>query len=332
VKDLEHARKIRDALEMRYHQERIGLRIPRTTVEVIEPAKPPDREDYVSPDFMLNLVLSIMVGLGFGVGLAYFIEYLDTSVKTIEDVERYMRVPVMGVIPQKVRPLVDETAEGAHAEAYRVLRTNMQFSKKVKGGKTFCVTSGSVGEGKSLTIFNLAYVCAQLGDRVLIVDSDLHRPRQHRILGVSNARGLANILVGEAPLDEVIVKTQVSNLEFLPSGKLSSGVHGLLDTQKMKQLVATLKERYDYVFFDAPPIIGVSDASLLVGEMDGVLLVVQHRKYPRSVSNRAKDMVENVGGNLLGVVLNNINISRDYSYYYHYYYYRYPQHGKTARS
>jgi polysaccharide biosynthesis transport protein len=107
-------------------------------------------------------------------------------------------------------------------------------------------------------------------------------------------------------------------------------VHGLLGTQKMGELVEILKQSYDFILFDAPPIIGVSDASLLVGKMDGVLLVVQHRKYPRSVSNRAKDMVQNVGANLLGVVLNNINISRDYSYYYHYYSYPQQQTGGSA--
>lgn len=320
--DVEHLTRVRDALEMRYVQEQIELRIPRTMVEIVEPARPPDEDEPVSPNFLLNVVLSLLLGLSSGVGLAFFIEYLDTSVKTIEDVERFLGVTVLGVVPQKVRPFVEKGAEAGHAEAYRVLRTNIQFSKNLKGGKTFCVTSGSVGEGKSLTLFNLAYVYAQLGDRVLIVDSDLHRPRQHKILGVSNAEGLANVLVGAKPLDECIMETQVERLSFLPSGKLATGVHGLLDTLKMREVVQTLRERYDFVFFDSPPMMGVSDASLLVREMDGVLLVVQHRKYSRSVSSRAKDMVINVGGNLVGVVLNNINISRDrYYYYQHYNYY-----------
>ena len=329
--ELDHARKIRDALEIRYIQENIEQRIPRTTVEVIEPATPAEVDDPVSPDIVLNIILSIIVGLGSGIGLAYFVEYLDTSVKTIEDVERYLKLPVLGVIPQKVKPLNDEAADPAHAEAYRVLRTNLQFSERRKDGKAICVTSGSVGEGKSLTLFNLAAICAQLGDRILIVDTDLHRPRQHKILNVSNRRGVANILVGEAHVDDVLIHTPLKGLDFLPSGKLSSGVHGLLDTLRMKQLVEEVKARYDFVFFDSPPIIGVSDASLLAREMDGVLLVVQHRKHPKAVSGRAKDMVHNVGGNLLGVVLNNINISRDYSYYYQHYY-SYPKTYVTSES
>lgn len=325
---LEHAKRIRNAMEFKYKEERIALRIPRTTVDIIEPAKAPDKEDWVSPDFMLNILLSIMVGLAAGIGLAYFIEYLDTSVKTIEDIERTMGVSVLGVIPQKVKAFVDPDADQAHTEAYRVLRTNIQFSKKLNAAKTISLTSGSVGEGKSLTLFNLAYVYALMGDKVLIVDSDLHRPRQHKILGVSNSEGLANIIVGEIELGSAIIETKVPNLHFLPSGRLAGGVHGLLDNRRLKEIMIELKAAYDVVFFDAPPIIGVSDTSLLVREVDAVMLVIQHRKYPKSVSSRARDMIENVGANLIGVVLNNINISRDYSYYYHHYYAN-PKYGET---
>ncbi len=316
-----HVKKIRDALEMRFFQEQIELRIPKTSVELVTPAKPPREGEHVSPNFLLNIILSVIVGLGAGVGLAYFVEYLDTSVKTIDDIEKTMQVPVLGVIPQKVLPMSDAAANPAHAEAYRILRTNIQFSQKFKDGRTLCFTSGSMGEGKSLTLFNLAYVCAQLGDRTLIIDSDLHRPRQHRMFGVSNKTGLANVLIGEVNLDEVILSGLFPNLDFLPSGKLDSGVHGLLDTQRMRTMVASLRDRYDRVFFDAPPIIGVSDASVLAREVDGVLLLIQHRKYPKAVSDRAKSILDNMGVNLMGVVLNNINVSRDQSYYYYHQYY-----------
>jgi succinoglycan biosynthesis transport protein ExoP len=319
----DHVKKIRDALEMRYFQEQIELRIPKTLVELVSPAKAPNEDEFVSPSFVLNILLSIVAGLGAGIGLAYFVEYLDTSVKTIEEIERSMDVPVLGVIPQKVSPMNEEGANPAHAESYRILRTNIQFSQKFENGKTLCFTSGSMGEGKSLTLFNLAYICSQLGDKTIIIDSDLHRPRQHRMFGVSNKQGLANVLIGEVETDDVIHKDVFPNLDFLPSGKLDSGVHGLLDTQRMRALVKELSERYDRVFFDAPPIIGVSDASVLAREVDGVMLLIQHRKYPRAVSERAKAMLDNMGANLMGVVLNNINVSRDQSsYYYHQYYYQ----------
>ena len=183
------------------------------------------------------------------------------------------------------------------------------------------MVSGGVGEGKSTTLFNLAYICAQLGDKVLIVDSDLRRPVQHTFLDMSNRYGLTNLLMRDVPLEEVIKPTSVEGLHIMPSGKLPRSALGLLDSQRIRELVKNLKARYDYVFFDAPPLMGVSDASILASEVDGVMLVVQYRKYPRAISERAKRIVQNVGGNILGVVLNNINIMRDdYYYYYHGYY------------
>ncbi|MFT5239584.1 MAG: succinoglycan biosynthesis transport protein ExoP [Candidatus Promineifilaceae bacterium] len=325
--ELEHTKRIHDALELRYYQERIELAIPATSVQQISPAKIADEDDFFSPNILLNIVLSVVLGLCFGVGLVYFVEYIDTSVKTIDDVEKFMQVPVVGVIPQRVEAFTDKNSYRDHAEAYRMLRTNVRFSERIETGKSFCITSGSMAEGKSLTVFNLAYTCAQLGDRVLVVDADLHRPRQHKILEASNLPGLANILIGEAKTEDCMIDTGYENLTLLPSGKLTTGVHGLLDSTRMRELVKELAEDYDLVLYDAPPIIGVSDASLLVREMDGVLLVIQHRKYPRTVSMRAKMMVENTGAPLVGVILNKINIARDYSYFYHYSYQYYQPRG-----
>ncbi len=329
--ELYHARSIRDQLEAKYLKESIALRIPHTTVEFIEYAKAPDSKAPVRPKPVVNIMLSVVLGLMAGVGLAYFLEYLDTSIKTIDEIEKVMGTPVVGVLPQRIKPIIDKKADPAHAEAYRVLRTNIQFSKRFSGGKTLCVTSGSVGEGKSLTLFNLGCTCAQVGDRTLIVDSDLHRPTQHKILGVPNAIGLANVLVGEVSLAEAVIGTRVSNLDFLPSGQIEAPVHGLLNSRIIKDLIKELKDSYDYVFFDAPPAIGVSDASLLVSEMDGVLLVVQHRKYPKALSIRARDMIQNIGGNMIGVVLNNINVSKDYSAYYYQQHYSYPSKGEKSK-
>ncbi len=328
-RELDVQRSILEALQARIAQEGISLEVPRTAVEVVDPAEPPLRA--ASPNVFMNILLSLFVGLGAALGLAYFIEYLDTSVKTVDDVERSMGLPVLGVIPQKVRPLIEEGPDSPHAEAYRVLRTNMQFAAKVPGG-AYAMVSGGVGEGKSTTLFNLAFVCAQLGDKVLIVDSDFRRPVQHTILGMSNRFGLTNVLMRDVPIEETIKATSVPNLHFLPSGKLPRSSLGLLDTQRLRELVKNLKSRYDYVFFDSPPVMGVSDASILVSEMDAVLLVIQYRKYPKMISARAKQIIENVGGKLIGVVLNNINIMRDdYYYYYHSYYSHYYAPGEEAQ-
>jgi len=322
-RDLELQRSILNALEARVMQETIQMQVPRTPVEVIDPAESNGRP--ISPNMMLNALLSLFIGLTAGVGLAYFIEYLDTSVKTVDDVERLLGLPVLGVIPQKVRPLIEEGPDSPHAEAYRILRTNLIFANKGVSGGAFALASGGVGEGKSTTLFNLAYVCATLGDKVLIVDSDLRRPVQHTILGMQNRFGLTNVLMRDVPIEETIKPVpNLPNLHFLPSGKLPRSSVGVLNQQRMRELVKNLKARYDYILFDSPPMVGVSDASIIASEVDGVLLVVQYRKYPRIISSRAKRMVENVGGKLVGVILNNINIVRDdYYYYYHSYYSNY---------
>jgi len=315
-------REILNALRARVAQQGIEMEVPRTPVELVDPAEAPSRP--VSPNLILNLLLSLVLGLGAGISLAYFIEYLDTSVKTVDDVEHYLSLPVLGVIPQKVRPLTEEGPDSPHAEVYRVLKTNMQFANKGVSGGAYALVSGGVGEGKSTTLFNLAYVCAQLGEKVLVVDSDLRRPVQHTFLKASNRFGLTNVLMRDVPIEETIKTTSIPNLHFLPSGKLPRSSFGLLDSQRMRELIKNLKARYDYVFFDSPPIMGVTDASILASEVDGVMLVVQYRKYPRQISLRAKRMLENVGGNVLGVILNNINILRDdYYYYYHSYYSHY---------
>jgi capsular exopolysaccharide synthesis family protein len=319
---LSNTTRIRDTILFRIMQEKVDLALPKeSTVEITDVADMP--KTAIRPNIPLNIALGVVVGLILGVGLAFFIEYLDTSVKTIDDVERALGAAVLGVIPQNVGSLLDEGDESPHAEAYRVLRTNILFAgRKSETQTTFSVVSGGAGEGKTTTMFNLAVVFAQMGDRILIVDSDLRRPSMHRYLKVSNNIGLTNYLLGQATIDEVIQTSEIPSLHFIPSGKLPSSSMGILSSAKMKEFVADMKSRYDYVFLDAPPIMGVSDASVLASMVDMCVLVVQYRKYPQMMTQRAKEMVTKVGGDLVGVVLNNINISQD-SYYYYYsgYYY-----------
>ena len=317
--ELDLQRSIMNALKARIAQEGITLQVPRTPVEIVDAAEESTRP--VSPNLILNVLLSIFIGLGSGVGLAYFIEYLDTSIKTADDIERWIDLPVLGLIPQKVRPLVEEGPDSEHAEGYRVLRTNMAFTGTSQGKGAFAVLSGGAGEGKSTTAFNLAYVCAQQGEKVLLVDADLRRPVQHTILGVSNRFGLTNVLLRDVPVEETIKTTSVPNLHFLPSGRLPRTSLGVLDPKRIRELVHSLKLKYDIVIFDTPPLVGISDSAVVAKEMDGVLLVVQYRKYPREMIIRAKQMLDTLGVPQTGVVLNNINIMRDdYYYYYHSYY------------
>jgi succinoglycan biosynthesis transport protein ExoP len=332
-RDLETQQRLRENIFIRVLQETVDKNIPKSSlVEIVDPAKVPQKA--VRPNIPLNITLGVVVGLIMGFGLAFFIEYLDTSVKTIDDVERTLQAPVIGVIPQNVGSLISEGPDSPHAEAYRVLRTNMLFARKDPKDSTITVVSGGAGEGKSTTIFNLATIFAQNGHRVLLVDSDLRRPSLHKLLNVSNSMGLTNYLLKQNTMDEVIQTTPTPLLNFLPSGKLPSSSLGILNSAQMREFIRQAKERYDFVFFDSPPIMGVSDASILASEVDMALLVIQYRKYPQVMTIRAKQMVEKVGGNLLGVVLNNINISQDSYYYYYsgYYYDYYSKHDDEEKS
>jgi len=299
---------------------KLDLEIPKSSiVEITGPAEP--GESPVKPNKALNIILGVIIGLVMGVGLAFFIEYLDTSVKTIDEVERAFQAPVLGVIPQNVGYLVDEGPESPHAEAYRVLRTNILFSRKDEKLNTVVVVSAGAGEGKSITTVNLATVFAQAGQRVLVVDSDLRRPTLHKVLHVGNNLGLTNYLLKQNKLEEVILPTTVAMLDFMASGKLPSTSMSILGSAQMKEMVAELKQRYDFIFFDSPPVLGVSDASVLASEVDMVIQVIQYRRYPQPMSIRAKQLIEKVGGNLIGILLNNINMSQDESYYYYTGYY-----------
>ncbi len=307
-------------LSVKIASQATDLILPRTSLVIITDHATPNPEA-VKPKKTLNIALGVIVGLVVGVGLAFFIEYLDTSVKTIDDVERTLQSPVLGVIPQNVGFLMEEGADSPHAEAYRVLRTNLLFSRKDDKLNSIAVVSAGAGEGKSTTILNLATVFAQNGARVVIVDSDLRRPTLHKIMRVTNNIGLTNYLLKQNTLEEVIQTTNLPSLDFMASGKLPSSSMGVLSSTQMKNLINELKQRYDYVFFDSPPIMGVSDASILASEVDITLQVIQYRRYPQPMNIRAKQMIEKVGGNLLGIVLNNINMSQDESYYYYSGYY-----------
>jgi polysaccharide biosynthesis transport protein len=318
--DLDREKKWYDVLKMKTGQEVVDRDLPKARmVTIIDPAV--REEKPVRPNKPLNIILGVVFGLVVGIGLAFFIEYLDTSVKTIDDVERTLQAPVLGVIPQNIGLILEEGAESPHAEAYRVLRTNILFSRKDDILNTVVVVSAGAGEGKSTTAFNLATIFAQNGSRVLVVDSDLRRPTLHKMVNVTNSIGLTNYLLKQNTLDEVIQTTKVPTLHLMASGKLPSSSLGILSSAQMKELISELKQRYDFVFFDSPPIMGVSDASILASEVDMTLQVIQYRRYPQPMNIRAKQMIEKVGGNLVGIVLNNINMSQDESYYYYSGYY-----------
>ncbi len=317
----EQSREMLREMKIKQQEARVLLKMPRDPITLHE--KPKRAKSAVFPNITLNLILGAGVGLIFGIGIAFLLEHMDTSVKSLEDVERYLQVPVLAVIPKDVGVLHKQSGMSPDAEAYRILRTNIEFNRKNPEDNSITVVSGGAGEGKSTTLVNLAYVCAQGGYTTLMIDADLRRPRLHTFFDINNSVGLTNYLTTDLALEDVILQTPVDNLYFLPSGILPADAAGILNSRRMSELLQDVKQRFDLVLVDSPPILGVSDAAVLASEVDLTMVVVQHRKLPRNMLMRVKQAVENVGGQVIGVVLNNVDVRSDSQYQYYTSYYTY---------
>lgn len=308
-------------LDARYKDEIARLRVPRESIEMYDNPLLPSAP--YKPDVTLNLAVGAVAGLLLGVGLALLLEFMDTSVKTMEDVERALQVPVLGIIPKNVPILHSRRFSGPDAEAYRILRTNIEFNKKGLEEISLTFVSGSAGEGKTTTLCNLAYICAQGGYATLMIDGDLRRSKLHRYYELDNEVGLTSYLLEDYPLEDVIFQTPVENLYVMPAGPIPFDPSGALNSRKFSELLQEVKQRFDIVLVDSPPILGVSDSAVIVSEVDMTLMVVQPRKLPLKALLRQKQVIESVGGNLAGVVMNNVDITSDHQYQYYTTYYSY---------
>ncbi len=284
------------------------------------------------PNVLLYMGIAVGAGLLVGFGIIFFLEYIDTSVKTVEEVEEALKIPVLAVIPKRVRLLADSPEDSADSEAYRVLQTNIDLARKEKSASTFTFVSGGVGEGKSTTLNNLACTYALSGLRTLIVDADFRRATQHEILGSDRINGLIEVLDGTLSWKDAVRSTNIKNLSFLPAGRFIPGSRKPLQPETLKPLMEELKTEYDVVFFDSPPILGLSDASIVVSLADITMMVIQYRRFPRSMLARVQQAVNHAHGNLYGAVLNNVDVERDSGYqYYTQYYDYYGSSGDTSR-
>lgn len=262
----------------------------------------------VSPNWTRNLALAGVLGLLLGFGLAVLRELLDTSVKSADDVAEFAEASVMASIAYDPatakRPLVSDV--GSHeprAEAFRVLRTNLQFVDVDAASKAFVVTSAVPGEGKSTTALNTAITLAQTGQRILLIDGDLRRPQVATVLGLEPAVGLTTVLVGKIALEDAIQK-HGTGVDVLTSGTVPPNPAELLQSQAMTALLETARTKYDVIIVDAPPLLPVTDAAILASMTDGALLIVRHSRTTRDQLRGAHDRLTSVDASTLGVVLN----------------------------
>jgi polysaccharide biosynthesis transport protein len=307
----------------------------------------------VSPKRTLIVGLSLLLSLGFGVGLAFFIEYLDDSVRSTEDVESVLRLPSVAVIPQvgatKPRRLLGASAKkngslitpngngtqqilltamdqrSAVAEAYRHLRTSILLSTAGRAPRTLLITSSVPAEGKTTTAVNTAISLAQTGAKVLIIDADMRRPRLHSIFNLSNAIGLSALLSREVTEDEISAAIQRDDelgLFILTAGPVPPNPAELIGSEQMSRLISTVSSTFTHVVVDSPPVAAFTDGVLIAAMVDGVLLVVHSGKSSRKVVARARKLLEDVGARIIGVVLNKVAAVSSNSYYYYSGYYQ----------
>ena len=317
-------------LKLTLRQREIDFQVPKRTIEILntaERATQPSR-----PSWVLNITFAVLFGGILGIGVAVLLEYFDTSFRNVADVETRLKLAVLGVIPFHRNPL-DEDGDPAETEPYRVLHTNLNLALK-PGPASLVLFSAGPGEGKSTTLHRLVRLMAAAGERVILIDSDVRRPTQHNLAKRSKEPGLSELLLNQQSLDAVIQKSIAPNLDFIPSGHVHGFTLGLLYSNRLKDLITTLRGRYDKIVFDSPPIIGVSDASVLASSVDGAVLLIQHRRNPQSMVFRAQQIVEALKTPLLGVVLNQVppNSGDDYGYYTNNYSYYSEGGGKRRRS
>jgi capsular exopolysaccharide synthesis family protein len=298
----------------------------------------------VGPARLRNVIIALVLSLVAGIGLAFLLHFLDDTVKSLDDVDRYIHLPALAMIPAgghrgpRVKGLPQSTPGPSEstalamvddvrspiAESYRHLRTSLLLSSAGQPPKTILVTSSQPSEGKTTTAINTAFMLAQTGAEVLIIDCDLRRPRLHTQFEVANSKGLTTWLSGERDLDNLLQSyAKTPNLKILTSGPVPPNPAELLGSEEMRRLLGILSERFAHIIIDSPPAISFTDASILSTMVDGVMLVVHGGRSSRAVVRRAKQQLLDVGAHIFGVVLNNVKVeSQDYYYsgYYSNYY------------
>jgi len=290
----------------------------------------------VGPDLIRLITLAVLGGLGLGLGLTFLMEFMRTTVTSSEEIKHLLGVPVLSVVPEaRIDTEPDSimrlmTSRRGAAEAIRTLRSNLRFLILRQSGdgkmQTFLVTSAVKGEGKSFISATLAIAFAQTGKRVVLIDADLRKPDLHRFFGLDGDVGLANVLRDAAPLESALLPTQLETLKLLPAGVLLKDSDAatpaeLFSSEAMQHLLQRLKERFDIVLIDTPPMMAVTDPSILAPMTDGVLLVVELGHVSRSAVQKVKEQLELAQAKLLGVVINKASRKRGYDYYRDYYYY-----------
>jgi succinoglycan biosynthesis transport protein ExoP len=320
----------------------VSAGITASNIQVVDQAEMPIKP--FRPNKKLNLLLAAVVGLFLGVGLAFFLEHLDDTIKTPEDLQDLVRLPSFGIVPEgayerrrrvesnhsfPVELATSDFPKSMLSEAYRSIRTSILLSSSGNPPKTIAVSSPNPGEGKTTTVMNTAIVLAQTGARVIIIDADMRKPRIHKVFGKENGVGLSSFLSGNAELEAVVQKSKIPDLYYIPSGPIPPNPSELLGSVLFKKMIEGLGSRFHYLIIDSPPLLAFSDSVIISTNVDGVVMVVIGGKTPRETLKRSKEVLLQVDARILGVVINRARIrGAEYGSYYHRYYYYYGKEDK----
>jgi capsular exopolysaccharide synthesis family protein len=320
-RDVESSKQIYQSLLQRAKETGVSGALKTSNIRIVDAADV--ATDPVSPRRMLNLLIGLLVGAICGVGVAFFFEYMDNRIKTPEELQ-HLGLPSMGLIPKlsgphSGDPLINNGVPANFSEAFRGLRTNVMFSFAEDGARSIVVTSTGPGEGKTTVATNLALGMAMAGQRVLLIDADMRRPRVHEALRMEREPGLSNLLVGAAKANEVMRKTSVANFYVLPAGTTPPNPAELLGSKRFAELLASLRDHFDLVVIDTPPVMAVTDAAVIGYRASGVLFVAAADATNRHAAQAALDQLEHARVRFIGAVLNRVDLEQ-HSYYYSKYY------------
>ena len=322
-RDVDSNKQIYDSLLQRAKETGVSGELRTSNVRVVDRAEP--ATDPVSPRRLLNILGGLFGGALLGIGFAFLFEYLDNRVKTPEEIERDLGIPSLGLIPvlptngTVANPLISDGAPPTFSEAFRALRTNILFSAADGGPRSIVVTSTGPSEGKTMVAGNVAIGLAQAGQRVLLIDADMRRPRAHELFATPVEPGLSNLLVGASKPSEVVQATTVENLWVMAAGKTPPNPAELLGSRRFAELTNALGDRFDCVIIDTPPVLAVTDAAVIAHRASGVLFVIAADVTSRQAAQTALDQLEHARAKFLGAVLNRVDVERDGYYYSRYY-------------
>ncbi|HEX2963318.1 MAG TPA: polysaccharide biosynthesis tyrosine autokinase, partial [Ignavibacteriales bacterium] len=326
-------------VEEKYQESMINEQSKPGNVLIVDPGRIPEKP--AKPNRPLIVLIGLVLGVGMGVGFAFVRNYFDNTIKTPEDIER-KNVNVLAWIPKieglgpggnkDLEFIVARKPDSIPAEAYRALRTRVQFSKfENEGIKTILVTSSAPSEGKTTTAVNLAGSFAQANKKTIIIDSDLRKPRLHNVFKAERYPGFTDYVFGEAEFEQIIRKSDVNNLYFATAGTIPPNPSELLGSSHFDDFLRRLKSEFDMIIVDSPPIIAVTDSEILSRKVDASILVVSAEKTEADLMSKSIELLTHEANTFIGVLLNNFSYRAGYgSYYKYYYYYSRPADGKKG--